>query len=88
MLGGGNPGNFKQEGLNTAAEAVAEVKEKSYNLLYVGAAKGKHEQFAKIVSQRCGVSKSLLTIRSPPKSREELKNLFGEVDLAIMPSRV
>ena len=86
MLGGGNPDNFEQEGLNTAMQAVAELKDKCYTLFYVGAAKGNHEQFAKKVCQRCDVSKSLLTIRSPPKSREELKSLFCEVDLAIMPS--
>ena len=86
MLGSGDPDNFEQVDLNTAAGAMAKLKEKSYNLLYVGAAKGKHEQLAKKVYQQCGVSKSLLTIGSPSKSREELKSLFCEVDLAIMPS--
>ena len=85
IFGGGDPGNFEQEGLNTVAEAVAELKEKSYHLYYVGAAKGKHEQFAKKFCQ-FGVSRSQLTIRSLPKSEEELKRLFCEVDLAIMPS--
>lgn len=85
MLGGGDPDNFEQEGLHTAAEAVAELKDKSYHLFYVGAAKGKHEQFAKKFCQ-LGVSKSQLTIRSFPKSEEVLKRLFCEVDLAIMPS--
>ena len=85
ILGGGNPDNFEREGLNTAAKAVAKLKDKSYQLLFAGAAEGEHEQFAKQFSQ-CGVSKSQLTIRSPPKSRKELKSLFCEVDLAIMPS--
>ena len=85
MLGGGDPDNFEREGLNTAAEAVAELKDKSYHLFYVGATEGKHEQFAKKFCQ-LGVSKSQLTFRSLPKSEEELKRLFCEVDLAIMPS--
>lgn len=85
MLGGGDPDNFEREGLNTAAKAVAELKDKSYHLFYVGAAEGKHEQFVKKCCQ-LGVSKSQLTIRSLPKSEEELKRLFCEVDLAIMPS--
>jgi len=85
ILGGRNPDNFEREGLNTAAKAVAELKDKSYHLLFVGAAEGEHEQLAKKFSQ-CGVSESQLTIRSLPNSREELKNLFCEVDLAIMPS--
>lgn len=85
MLGGGDPDNFEREGLNTAAEAVAELKDKSYHLFYIGAAEGKHEQFAKKFCQ-LGVSRSQLTIRSLPKSEEVLKRLFCEVDLAIMPS--
>ena len=85
ILGGGNPDNFEREGLHTAAEAVAELNDKSYHLLFAGAAEGEHKQFAKQFSQ-CGVSKSQLTIRSLPKSRKELKSLFCEVDLAIMPS--
>jgi len=85
ILGGGNPGNFEREGLNTAAKAVAGLKDKSYHILFAGAAEGEHEQFAENFFQ-CGVSKGQLTIRSLPKSREELKNLFCEVDLAIMPS--
>ena len=85
MLGGGDPDYFEEEGLNTAAEAVAELKDKSYHLFYVGAAEGKHEQLAKKICQ-FGVSRSQLTIRSFPKSEEELKRLFCEVDLAIMPS--
>lgn len=85
MLGGGDPDNFEREGLNTAAEAVAELKDKSYHLFYIGAAEGKHEQFAKKFCQ-LGVLRSQLTIRSLPKSEEVLKRLFCEVDLAIMPS--
>ena len=85
MLGGGDPDSFEQQGLNTAAEAVAELKDKSYHLFYAGADEGKHEQFAKKIHQ-FGVSKSQLTIRSLPKSEEEWKRLFCEVDLAIMPS--
>ena len=85
IFGGGKPDSFEQEGLKTAAEAVAELKDKSYHLVYAGAAKGEHEQLAKKFCQY-GVSKSQLTIRSPPKSGEELKSWFCEVDLAIMPS--
>ena len=85
ILGGGNPDNIEREGLNTAAEAVAELNDKSYHLLFASAAEGEHKQFVKQFSQ-CGVSKSQLTIRSLPKSRKELKSLFCEVDLAIMPS--
>ncbi|KAL9961827.1 hypothetical protein ACROYT_G030853 [Oculina patagonica] len=85
IFGSSNPDNFEQEGLNTAAEALAELDDKSYHLVYVGATKGKHEQFVKKFRQ-CGIAKTQLTFRSLPKSEEDLKRLFCEVDLAIMPS--
>ncbi|XP_078383134.1 uncharacterized protein LOC144665715 [Oculina patagonica] len=85
IFGGSNPDNFEQEGLNTAAEAVAKLNDKAYHLVYVGAAKGKHGQFVKKFLQ-CGIAKTQLTFRSLPSSEEDLKRLFCEVDLAIMPS--
>ena len=86
MFGGGDPNYFEQEGLKTAAKAVAELNDKSYHLLYVGAAKGKHIKKFVEEFRQCGISKSQLTIRSPPESEEKLKSLFCESDLAIMPS--
>ena len=85
LLGGANPDNFFKDGLQTAADAVAELKKNSYHLIYVGAGKGTEQQF-KDLFHKCGVSKSQLRIRSLPKTDDEWKKLFLEVDLAIMPS--
>ena len=85
LLGGDNPDNFFKDGLKTAADAVAELKNNSYHLIYVGAGKGTEQQF-KDLFHKCGVSKSQLRIRSLPKTEDEWKKLFLEVDLAIMPS--
>ena len=85
LLGGDNPDNFFKEGLKTAADAVAELKNNSYHLIYVGAGKGTEQQF-KDLFHKCGVSKSQLRIRNLPKTQDEWKKLFLEVDLAIMPS--
>ena len=85
LLGGDNPDNFFKDGLKTAANAVAELKNNSYHLIYVGAGKGTEQQF-KALFHKCGVSKSQLRIRSLPKTDDEWKKLFLEVDLAIMPS--
>ena len=85
LLGGDNPDNFFKDGLKTAADAVAEVKNNSYHLIYVGAGKGTEQQF-KDLFHTCGVSKSQLRIRNLPKTEDEWKKLFLEVDLAIMPS--
>ena len=85
LLGGDNPDNFFKDGLKTAADAVAELKNNSYHLIYVGAGKGTEQQF-KDLFHTCGVSKSQLRIRNLPKTEDEWKKLFLEVDLAIMPS--
>lgn len=85
IRGGENPDNFEQEGLKTAAEAVATLADKSYHLLCVCAATGHYERLVEKFCQ-CGVSRSQLTIRSPPKREEELKSLLCAVDLAVMPS--
>ena len=85
LLGGDNPDNFFKDGLKTAADAVAELKNNSYHLIYVGAGKGTEQQF-KDLFHKCGVSKSQLRIRNLPKTEDEWKKLFLEVDLAIMPS--
>ena len=85
LVGGDNPDNFQEEGLELAAETMAELNDKSYHLIYVSARKGKEKQFANLFHQY-GVPKRQLTIRSLPKTKQEWKDLFLEVDLAIMPS--
>ena len=86
LVGGDNPDNFQEEGLTLAAETMGELNDKSYHLIYVGAGKGTdQQQFANLFHQ-CGVPKRQLTIRSLPKTENEWKKLFLEVDLAIMPS--
>ena len=85
LVGGDNPDNFQEEGLELAAETMAELNDKSYHLIYVGARKETEKQFANLF-QQCGVPKRQLTIRSLPKTKQEWKDLLCEVDLAIMPS--
>ena len=85
LVGGDNPDNFQEEGLELAAEIMAELNDKSYHLIYVGARKETEKQFANLFYQ-CGVPKRQLTIRNLPQTKQEWKDLFCEVDLAIMPS--
>ena len=85
IFGSGELENFHVEGLDIAAEAIAELDDRSYQLLFVGAAEGKEEQFVERFHDY-GVAKSQLQVRSLPKSEERLKRLFHEADLAIMPS--
>ena len=86
LVGGDNPETFLKGGLKTAADAVAELKNNSYHLVFVGARKGTdQQQFANLFHQ-CEVLKRQLTIRSLPQTEKEWKDLFCEVDLAILPS--
>ena len=84
LVGGDNPDNFQEEGLEITAKAMKELKDKSYHLIYVGAEKAK-EQFSEKF-QQCGVAKRQLKIRSLPNNDKDWKKLFCESDLAIMPS--
>ena len=85
FVGGSNPDNFQEDGLELAAKTMAELYDKSYHLICVGAGKETQQQFANFFHQS-GVPRRQFEIRNLPQTDEEWKDLFGEVDLAIMPS--
>ena len=78
--------DFQLKGYDIAAKAIAELNDKTYKLTFVGATSGEEEQVAKMLLQQ-GIDPSQLKVRSFNESREQLAELFCEVDLAIMPSR-
>ena len=80
VFGRGDSEDFELKGYDIAAEAVASLKDESFLLLFVGAPKGKEEEVKKELL-KCKISRGFI------ESREEVKKLFCEVDLAIMPSR-
>ena len=85
-FGRGDPEDFSLKGYDIAAKAVAELKDRSYCLIFVGAPQGKQDEVAEIL-QQSGISRCQLTVRTFAESKERLKELFCEVDLVIMPSR-
>ena len=85
VAGHGHPRYFYKEGLEIVAKAVAGLKDRSYEIILVGAAKGEHRRFMEKFHE-CGVPKHQLIIRSPPKDDEEMKRWLCEADLAIVPS--
>ena len=85
-FGRGDPEDFGLKGYDIAAKAVAELKDNSYHLIFVGAPDGKQEAVAQDLLQN-GISKRQLTVRRFLQSKEKLKDCFREVDLCIMPSR-
>ena len=85
-FGRGDFENFSLKGYDVAAKAIVELQDSSYRLLFVGAPDGKQDEVAKILLQT-GISKNQLIVRSFVQNKERLKELFCEVDVAIMPSR-
>ena len=86
VFGRGDNEDFALKGYDIAVQAIAELKDTSYQLMFVGAPAGKEDEVAKKLLQH-GIPPSQLTVRRFNESREQLAKLFCEVDLAIMPSR-
>ena len=86
VFGRGDNEDFQLKGYDVAAQAIAELKDMTYKLVFVGATRGEEEKVAhKLVEQ--GIGPSQLKVRRFNESREKLADLFCEVDLAVMPSR-
>ena len=86
MFGRGDNEDFQLKGYDIAAQAIAELKDVTYKLVFVGATSGEEEKVADLLLQQ-GIDCSQLTVRCFNENREQLAQLFCEVDLAIMPSR-
>jgi len=86
VFGRGDYEDFELKGYDIAAKAVAGLKDKSYQLVFVGAPEGEEEKVTDNLLE-CGISRSQLRVRGFRESREMLGQLFCEADLAIMPSR-
>ena len=85
-FGRGDPEDFNLKGYDIAPKALAELEDNSYCLVFVGTPKGKQDEVTKRLLEY-GIPKDQLIVREFIQSKERLKALFCEVDLAIMPSR-
>ena len=88
LFGRGDDEDFELKGYNIAAKAFTDqrLKNKPYHLIFVGAPEGKQEEVREKLLQR-GIAEAQLTIRKFIQSRDRLKDLLCEADLAIMPSK-
>ena len=86
VFGRGDSEDFQLKGYDIAAQAIAELKDMTYKLVFVGATRGEEEKVAKKLVEQ-GIDPSQLKVRRFNESREKLADLFCEVDLAVMPSR-
>ena len=84
VFGRGDDEDFELKGFDIAARAVASLP--NFHLVFVGAPDGKQEEIAEKLT-RCGVPAERLRVRGFVQSREDLRDSFLEVDLALMPSR-
>ena len=82
----GNSEDFDVKGYRIAAKAVAELKDKSYQLKFASKQRGKEDELANKLLQ-CGIGRNQLIICSFDENRETLANLFSAVDIAILPSK-
>ena len=88
MFGRGDVEDIRLKGYDIAAKAFdhRELKNNPYRLIFVGAPDENQDEVAERLLQY-GISEKQLTVRKFVQSREELKELFRQVDLVIMPSR-
>ena len=88
LFGRGDDEDFELKGYNIAAQAFTDqrLKNKPYHLIFVGAPEGKQEEVREKLLQH-GIVEAQLTVRKFIQSRERLKDLLCEADLAIMPSK-
>ena len=86
MFGRGDSEDFELKGYDIAAQAIAELKEKSYQLMFVGGLSQREEK-VKETLVRYGIPLRQLRVRQFDGSRETLVKILCAVDLAIMPSR-
>ena len=86
VFGRGDSEDFQLKGYDIAAQAISELKDMSYKLVFVGATSGEEEKVADVLLKQ-GIDRRQLRVRRFNESREKLADLFCEVDLAIMPSR-
>ena len=85
-FGRGDPEDFSLKGYDISAKAIAELSDRSFCLIFVGAPEGKQDEVAETLL-KSGIRKTQLTVRKFVQSKKILKELFCEVDLCIMPSR-
>ncbi|KAL9970342.1 hypothetical protein ACROYT_G022699 [Oculina patagonica] len=86
VFGRGDSEDFELKGFDIAAKAVAELNDRSYHLIFVGAPSENEEQVAdKLLEQ--GLNRSQLTVKGYLENRDDLATLLSTANLAIIPSR-
>ena len=86
VIESGDSEDFYVKGYDIAGKAIANLKDKSYQLKFASKQRGKEDELADKLLQ-CGIGRGQLIICSFDENRETLANLFSVVDIAILPSK-
>ena len=86
VIESGDSEDFDVKGYSIAVKAIANLKDKSYQLKFASKQRGKEDELKDKLLQ-CGVDLNQLMICSFDENRETLANLFSVVDIAILPSK-
>ena len=86
VIESGDSEDFYVKGYDIAGKAIANLKDKSYQLRFASKQRGKEDELADKLLQ-CGIGRNQLIICSFDENRETLANLFSAVDIAILPSK-
>lgn len=89
IFGRGDTEDIYQKGFDLAAQAVAELHDESYRLIFVGVREGEHKKVRERLLEEGdgGLADYQLTVREYITCRDDLDETLFESDLAIMPSR-
>ena len=86
LVESGDSEDFNVKGYEIAAKAIADLKDKSYQLKFASKQRGKEDELADKLLQ-CGIGRNQLIICSLDEGRVTLAKLFSVVDIAILPSK-
>ena len=82
----GDSEDFDVKGYDIAVKAIANLKDKSYQLKFASKQRGKEDELKRKLLQ-CGIDSNQLIISSFDENRKTSANLFSMVDIAILPSK-
>ena len=86
VIESGDSEDFDVKGYKIAAKAIANLKDKSYQLKFASKQSGKEDELKHKLLQ-CGIDHNQLIICSFDENRKTLANLFSMVDIVLLPSK-
>ena len=86
VIESGDSEDFDVKGYKIAAKAIANLKDKSYQLKFAAKQSGKEDELKHKLLQ-CGIDHNQLIICSFDENRKTLANLFSMVDIVLLPSK-